>query len=271
MELKLGIVTDIHLGRDTRFGGVLRKVGHRAEDLTRMFVRKMNEDFRPDAVLCLGDVVQDMSRAEDLEHYGRIWSILGGLEAPLIPVNGNHDIIAMDESDVLQFWQRDALYYHTKVGALDVVVLHTREDKDSHVWLPQEQLPWLADVLSRCGRALVLMHHSAADQDTSLNYWFTRHPHLALVRNREDLRRVIADAGNVVGVINGHLHWNQMTWHDGIPYITIHSLTENPSGAEDPARPTGAYGELRFHGGWANLDILGNERASYRWPAEGLT
>jgi hypothetical protein len=109
------------------------------------------------------------------------------------------------------------------------------------------------------------MHHAAADQETQNNYWFTRHPHLALVRNREAVRQVIAEAGNVVGVFNGHLHWNQLTWHDGIPYVTLSSLTENPTGEEDPARPVGAYGELVFSDGWANLDVRGLERVSYRW------
>lgn len=265
MTMKIGIVSDIHLGRDTRFRGVLRKIGHRAEALTQQFVHAMNEEFQPDAVLNLGDVVQDMSREEDLEHYGRIWSLLGELEAPLIPVNGNHDVIAMSEADVLGFWERDSLYYRTQVRDLDVIVLHTRERKDSHVWLPEEQLPWLAAQLADCERALVLMHHTAADQDTRHNYWFADHPHLGLLRNRAEVREVIASAGNVLAVINGHLHWNQFTVHDAIPYITVHSLTENPSGEEAPPRPVGGYAELIFGDGFASLDIRGHERVSYRW------
>jgi 3',5'-cyclic-AMP phosphodiesterase len=265
MTLKIGIVSDIHLGRDTRFRGVLRKVGHRAQELTEAFVVAMNEEFRPDAVFNLGDVVQDMDRGQDLEHYGRIWRALGELTAPLIPVNGNHDVIAMSEEDVLAFWQRPSLHYETQIGGLRVLVLNTHEAKDSHVWLPQEQVEWLRGRLELPGKAIVLMHHSAADQDTQRNYWFTDHPHLAVLRNRGAVRDVISAAGNVLAVINGHLHWNQLTMHDGIPYITVHSLTENPSGEEDPARPVGGFGELVFGDGFARLDIRGLERASYRW------
>mgnify|MGYP002633127287 CR=1 FL=1 len=265
MTLKIGIVSDMHLGRDTRFRGVLRKIGHRAEALTEAFVTAMNEDFRPAAVFCLGDVVQDMDRARDLEHYGRIWAALGALDAPLIPVNGNHDVIAMSEADVLAFWVRPALHYVTQVGGLDIVVLHTREQKDSHVWLPEDQVEWLRAQLAQGRPTVVLMHHSAAEQDTRHNYWFADHPHLAVLHNREQVREVIGNTGNVLAVLNGHLHWNQLTVHDGIPYITVHSLTENPSGDESPPRPVAAYGELVFGDGYATLDVRGLERVSYRW------
>lgn len=265
MTLKIGIVSDIHMGRDTRFHGVLRKIGHRAEALTEDFVAAMNGGFRPDAVFNLGDVVQDMDRDTDLAHYGRIWALLGALDAPLIPVNGNHDVIAMTEADVLEFWGRPSLYYTTHLRGLKIVVLNTYERKDSHVWLPAEQVAWLAEQLAGGDPCLVLMHHSAAEQDTRHNYWFAEHPHLGLLRNRAEVREVIARAGNVVAVLNGHLHWNQLTMHDGVPYLTVHSLTENPSGDESPPRPVGGYAELVFGDGFATLDIRGHERASYRW------
>jgi len=45
-------------------------------------------------------------------------------------------------------------------------------------------------------------------------------------------------------VINGHLHWNHVDVHDGIPYVTVQSLIENLDD-DGPGRPAEASAVVR--------------------------
>ena len=69
-ELTIGIVTDLHFGPEARWQGKLRKLTHQAPELTREFVRAMNDDVHPDLVVNLGDDIEDESREADLVRYG---------------------------------------------------------------------------------------------------------------------------------------------------------------------------------------------------------
>ncbi len=85
----------------------------------------------------------------------------------------------------------------------------------------QAQLAWLAaDLAAHPGPTIVLMHHSAADQDLTGNRWFEGLPHICLVRERRKIRRRCSERhGDVRAVaFNGHLHWNHVDVIAGIPY-----------------------------------------------------
>ena len=273
MELRIGIISDIHIGPRASYKGMVRKIGDAAEPLTAAFVEAMNTGFEPHFVVNLGDVVQDSTRAVDKRHYGRAFEILSGLDAPQYPVVGNHDLITMSPEDLLEVWgglshlKTDGLYYTFEHGGVQCVVLHSHEKKDSHVWIDADQVAWLGEVLGAgSGPAVVFMHHTLADQDTSGNHWFRKHPRLALVQNRAEVREVIEGSGRVMAVINGHLHWNTLWASGGIPYITVQSLIEN-SLALDPPRACGAWAELRLRPGEGfELRVVGEDPAWWGWP-----
>ena len=276
--LKIGIISDIHIGPRASYGGQVRKVTEAAEPLARSFVERMNTVFEPDLVINLGDVVQDLGFEEDVRGYRRIFEVLSGLEAPMYPLVGNHDLIEMGPDDLRAVWaslrhmgplEDDRLYYTFEAGGWGFVALHSHESKDSHIWLDEGQIAWLEEALaSLSGPVMVLVHHSLADQDTSGNHWFKRHPHLALIRERAAVRRLIEASGKVKAVINGHLHWNNLTAHAGIPYITVQSPIENALGL-DPPRACGAWGELTLTGEGLSLEVFGEDPASWRWSFVG--
>ena len=66
-----------------------------------------------------------------------------------------------------------------------MVVLYSHERKDRDVRLGTEQLGWLAeDLAANELPVVVLMHHSAADQDLRGNRWFESAAHICLVADR---------------------------------------------------------------------------------------
>jgi Icc protein len=264
-EVVLGIVTDLHFGPEARFEGKLRKLTHQAADLARGFVQQMNDDVKPDLVVNLGDDIEDESRDVDLVRYGECQAILRTAHAPLVNVAGNHDMIHLNREDINHAWQRSGpLYYAFDQGGWHFVVLHTIERQGVEIRIPEPQLAWLrSDLAAGTAPTVVLMHHSASEQCLDDSRWWPGRAHIALVKEREELRRIFRDSGRVRVVFNGHLHWNHFDLIGGIPYITVQSLIEN---VEDdaPGRAAASHAVVRLTDRRMIVRVRGNDPARYQ-------
>ena len=264
-DLTLGIVTDLHFGPEASYGGKLRKLTHQASDLARAFVQRMNAEVQPDVVVNLGDDIEDESREMDLARYGECQAILAGVVAPLVNVAGNHDLIHLNRDDLVHFWRRSGpLYYSMDLRGWHLVVLHTIERQDVEVRIPQSQLEWLhADLAATQAPTLVLMHHSASEQSLDDSRWWPGRSHLALVKERAELRRIFEESGRVRAVFNGHLHWNHLDVISGIPYVTVQSLIENIE-EDAPGRAAASCAVVRLSDRRMVVRVLGNDPARYQ-------
>ncbi len=265
-ELTIGIVTDLHFGPEARWEGKLRKLTHQAGDLTRDFVRAMNDDVKPDLIVNLGDDIEDESREADLLRYGECQAILRTSQAPLVNVAGNHDLIYMNREDLSRFWQRTGpLYYSFDQGGWHFVVLHTIEKQGVEIRVPDTQLEWLkADLATTPSPTMVLMHHSASEQEVEDSRWWPGRAHLALVKERAELRRIFEESGRVRAVFNGHLHWNHLDVLAGIPYVTVQSLIENLDD-DAPGRAAAAHAVVRLTEHRMTVNVRGNDAARYQF------
>jgi 3',5'-cyclic AMP phosphodiesterase CpdA len=278
--LTLALITDIHFGPEAHFGGKLRKLTGQAEALTRAFVARMNERARPDIVVNLGDDIEDESPEADRARYAACIGILRGVRAELVNVAGNHDTIHLSAAFLRAAWGVSVgdggtlgepssapikLYYSFDRGGFHFIVLHTHERKDLDVSIGALQLEWLeADLSAHRGPSIVLMHHSAADQDLRGNRWFEGSPHLCLVRERRAIRKLLVDHGDVRAVFNGHLHWNHLDLIEGIPFVTVQSLIENLD-EDAPGRAAAAHALVRLDPRRIVVEIEGAERARYQF------
>ncbi len=229
LGVRFALVTDIHFGKLAYFEGKLRKLAHEAGPLTRRVVRTLVHDEHPELVVNLGDVLEDESREADERRYREFLAELAPLQVPVLHVAGNHDQVFLTDDDLRRLWGHEGpLYYSRDVAGVHFVVLNTLETKDVCVRLPPAQLAWLAaDLAATTLPVVVLMHHPASEMDLTGNRWFEKAPHICRVAERRELRRVLGDSKKVVAVFNGHAHWNHLDVIEGIPYITLQSLTEN--------------------------------------------
>jgi 3',5'-cyclic-AMP phosphodiesterase len=264
-ELTIGMVSDLHFGPEARWAGKLRKLTHQAGHLAQAFVRAMNDEVRPDLVVNLGDDIEDESRETDLARYGECQAILRAVRAPLVNVAGNHDLVNLNRQDLNRFWQRSGpLYYSFDVRGWHLVVLHTIERADVEVRLPDTQMDWLrADLAAAREPTVVLMHHSASEQEMEDSRWWPGRAHLALVKERAELRRVFEESRRVRAVFNGHLHWNHLDFIAGIPYVTVQSLIENLD-EDAPGRAASAHAVVRLTERRMTVQVRGNDPARYQ-------
>lgn len=266
VTLTIGFVTDLHFGPEAYHDGKLRKLTAHAGDLTRGVVRAMNEDLRPDLLVNLGDDIEDESREADLARYTECQEILRTAKAELINVAGNHDTIHLTREDLSRVWRREGpLFYSIDRGGFHLVVLHTLERKDVEVRIPRAQLEWLEEDLARTRLpVIVLMHHSASEQDLDDSFWFKGLAHLALVKERAELRRILEESGKVRVVFNGHVHRNHVDVIHGIPYVTLQSLVENLD-ADAPGRPAAAHAIAKVTESRVIVRVHGNDPARYQF------
>jgi 3',5'-cyclic-AMP phosphodiesterase len=265
MPFRFALISDVHFGPPASHEGKLRKLGDEAEGLTRAFVRAMNEHFRPDVVVNLGDVVEDESPARDLAGYERFLSLMSGLEAEVVHVAGNHESVSLDDATLGRLWGRSGpLHYAHDAGPLRFIVLRTVQGPRS-IELPEPQVAWLAAELQAADRPVVLlMHHPLSEQALVGNAWFERQPALCRVANRRAVRAVIAQSPKVIAVFNGHVHWNHLDVIGKVPYVTVQSLIEN---VEDdaPGRAAAAWAEVELEPRRLHIHVVGAHPQRYQF------
>ncbi len=265
MTLKIGFVTDLHFGPRAFHDGKLRKLTHHAAELTTAAVRAMNETLKPDLLVNLGDDIEDEDREADLRRYTECQEILRTAKSELVNVAGNHDTVNLGRDDLNRIWGREGpLFYSLDRGGFHLTILHTLEQKEVEVRLPQAQLEWVKDDLARTSLpTIVLMHHTASEQDLEDSFWFKGLSNRALVKERAELRRILEESKKVRVVFNGHVHRNYLDVINGIPYVSFQSMIENLD-EDAPGRPAGAYALAVLTETRTTIRVHGNDPARYQ-------
>jgi 3',5'-cyclic-AMP phosphodiesterase len=262
--LTLGVVTDLHFGPAAFFDGKLRKLTHRAEELLVAALAELRT-AGVDAIVNLGDDLEDESFDADKERYERCQELLRSAGRPVINVAGNHDTVFLGREDLMAAWgERGMLHRSFDLGGVHLVVLHSIERKDVDVVIPPDQVAWLEEDLARTHLpTVVLVHHPLSEQDFDDSRWFARAPQLALVKNRREVRDVLRESGKVRLIVNGHVHRNHFDVVDGLPFVTVQSLVENLD-EDAPGRPAAAYAIVTITDERVLVRVRGNDPARYQ-------
>jgi len=185
----------------------------------REAVTDLNREM-PDAVFCVGDLVQGYSRDHDhvFKERSDFLDIVKALRMPFYPTAGNHDVVSgkrdgRDRSFADEYRERfGPLYYSVEADFASFVILNT-EDGQGRIepGFSDTQLNWLDGTLATLnarGKPIILLFHRPL-WDHAPTKWDERVQPM-LVKHGVDY------------VIAGHYHALQaLPPRDGIPFIVL--------------------------------------------------
>lgn len=254
--MKFAILTDIHLGLEAHFNGVLRKMSKDAKVFLDNFINQMNHKENPDFVVILGDLIEEETEERDKERIKYLVDLFKQLNCPVYYAAGNHDLQKISENELAKLFGYNKLYYSFESNKFHLVVLYSKVFAKDDIRIIEEQMNWLQQDLAKTNKKTILfVHHCLANQDVSGNPWFDGKPEYALIANRKEVREIIEKSGNVIAVFNSHLHWDRMDLHNSIPYFTIQSLIENE---ENKGIASEAYAIVSVKDECIDVEIKGN-------------
>ena len=226
--MKFAILTDMHLGPEGYWKGVLRKVNKDVKIFLDEFIEEMNTNVKPKFVVVLGDLIEDDNPISDKENIAYIVKLFKKLKCPVYYVAGNHDLKNISDSELAKLFHQSSLYYSFDSGSFHFIVLFSRALEKGNIAITGNQKIWLKEDLKKTGKkSVVFVHHGLADQDLKGNPWFEGRPESCLIANRKEIRNILDASKKVIAVFNSHLHWDKQDIHNKIPYFTIQSLVEN--------------------------------------------
>ncbi|MBU3922631.1 metallophosphoesterase [Patescibacteria group bacterium] len=107
--MKFAILTDIHLGPEGHYKGVLRKINKDVKFFLNDFVEEMNNNVKPNFVVVLGDLVEDDNEINDKNNLDYILKLLKKLECSVYYVAGNHDLKNISEEELSELFNQKKL------------------------------------------------------------------------------------------------------------------------------------------------------------------
>lgn len=229
-NVKLGIFTDPHCCSADRLCEVRRPV------LSMGKLREAMDDFAKqgaDAVICLGDLLNIWGTQDEMDAcLGEVSALLRGYGLPVFCCPGNHDCEIYTKEE---FAKRSGFVCApacVDMGGVRLILLDADYFADGESYSPARS-KWTDSCLP--GAELERLKEAL---DTDLPCYIFLHQvldpaaeHRHLVKNAEEIRAMLAAAGNVRGVWQGHYHPGVESVIDGIPYHTLPAVCveeENP-------------------------------------------
>jgi HAD superfamily hydrolase (TIGR01450 family) len=230
--LKLALVTDIHNGKES-----LTKKGGMAIPLLRQFASFV-ETEAPDLIVELGDRISDVDSDTDRISLSAVAAVFAAVAVPRRHLMGNHDRVYLSEAD-----NRAALGQDFRSHSIDIKGWHLAFwQADVHLshrhspCLTAADLAWLQADLAATNLPTIVFSHIPLDGASMTgNFYFEANPQYATYANVDAAQRIISEAGNVAMCVAGHVHWNNISRIDGVPYVTLQSLTESATTQGDAA------------------------------------
>lgn len=233
-----------------------RKLSNLAIPLLEKIIDKVNNQIKPDLVINLGDLIEDIkNKPIDLTNLKFVCGKFKDFIPPTYTLVGNHDMRSMDSrkeiAEALGYknlsfsFNKDG--YHFVMLGLDVDNKDRASNETSRThFVPEEDLKWLENDLNENELpTLIFVHFGVAEDEMKNNWWFSKRNESALLANRNKLKQIIKNHKNILAVFSGHQHWTKTIIEDNLPYFVVGSLTEN---INDDGVPDGVFVEVNLKG-----------------------
>lgn len=234
--LRLALIADIHHGENS-----FTKMGGHALPLMAEF-RRFAADSSPDAVIDLGDRISDRDHATDLRLEREVADAFAAIAVPRFHLCGNHDRDHLSVAENEAILGQPLGHRIVDLGGWRLVLwsADARIHRPGGFMLQEADLLWLSAVVAAADRPLAVMSHVPVSGHAQTgNYYFERNPEFSTYPGAERVRAVLREARVPVVCLSGHVHWNTLTTVDGIPHLTLQSLTESFTTMPEPAAAWG--------------------------------
>lgn len=250
---RIAFVADIHHGKD-----VMTKKSSQGLRLLADFAAFVASGDA-DLVVDLGDRISDENHDRDLVLEREVAEGFRAIPRPVHHINGNHD------RDFLSVAENEAIFGQklghaiVDLGEWQLVLWRAdthihRRPEGSSFRLADGDLDWLAATLAAAQKPSVLATHvPLSGQSQRSNYYFHNNAAIATYPELDAIQGVLRTAPAPLVCVSGHVHWNSVVTVDGIPHITLQSLTESCTTGGEPAEA------------WGVLDL----GEIIRWTAHG--
>jgi 3',5'-cyclic-AMP phosphodiesterase len=178
---------------------------------------------RPGFVVISGDLTNRGTK----ENFLQLKHELADIDLPVYLALGNHDTREGFYEFVLDEPNRgsDPYFYSHVIGELHLIVLDSSTPNKVHGTIEPEQFTWLEQELALHPELpkVVVVHHPTAPMHlpifNSINF------------DPDDATRLEAllEGKNVIGVLSGHVHFDQVSVRRGVPYFIstgLHNQTD---------------------------------------------
>jgi 3',5'-cyclic-AMP phosphodiesterase len=252
-DLRLAIITDVHYGPAFE-----AKAGPTALGLLRHALRDIAATG-PALLLDLGDRINNDGPDADLGHMRAVAAAFAEVDLEYHHLPGNHDLKYLtlrDNADILAAPVQSRVL---RRGGWDLVLWCA--DPRVHLRgfdVPGADLDWLAATLARATRPTAVFSHVPLGGGSMVgNYYFEGSAARgAGYANLDDVHDVLLACDQVRLAVAGHVHWNSLHTVDGVPFLTVQSLSDVATSSPEPAR---AWGSLVLQEHQARLEVTGRD------------
>lgn len=238
--LRIALVADVHCGEDQG-----TKLGSHAPDLLPAALAEITR-HRPDLVVDLGDRINQADAATDARNLRRVADLFEVLTAPRVHLVGNHDVDNLSVAEHERALGHGLRHHSRNEGGWHLTFWNPDcryAKRLGNMRLSEDDLAWLEADLNAHDAPTVLFSHAPAHRaPMEGNPYFEHRPaSRAWHANVQEVTQLLARHRQVVLCVNGHTHWNALSFLDGIAFATLPSLTESFT---SPPEPSGAWGLL---------------------------
>ncbi len=237
--LKVGFITDAHCYSKQDKDTGEWTLNWRCQQPLEIFVKKMNEDFRPDAAIQSGDFIDgkdDHAEGTFIEAQ----KIFDQLTMSKLKVVGNHEVRDFTKQRWLEMTGNEKTYYHQDIKGYRLVVLDANnkpgQDGSSVDTSPEleyypgfidkDQMKWLEKLLknSREYEVVVFVHQPTFATDAK--------EQRELFVGGEELRKLFAERG-VRAVFSGHIERVCNFEENGVEYFVLKGFWKENGGLKE--------------------------------------
>lgn len=212
MKCRIAVISDIHFSHSP--STALARQTARGAILLRQTVRRLNQFFKPDVVVVLGDLIDEPNATDAAELLGELRGILDRLACPWLAIPGNHD----PHPDA--FFKVFSRVDHLDVNGVRLVAFVDDEEPGYNASRNSAGLKQMVSAANgHHGPLVALQHVPVGEPNRELPYGYT---------NYADVHNAMRTHGYSLA-ISGHYHAGQpLMFRDGVSNIVIPALCEVP-------------------------------------------